>query len=196
MRLITSGPFKGLWRNAYGVLYMDPPWRQETWGAVNGRAPPYQTMTFDELAALPINDLLAPDCHVFCWTTHPHLAQCIHLFNRWGIVYSTVVFTWLKTNKDGGWWRGMGKTTRKNSELVLLGRFGSPRRYATNLDELVIHPRMAHSVKPEEVRRRIEAYAGPDVRKAELFARRNDRGNGWDFMGDQVGKYNGYAEAD
>lgn len=47
-----------------------------------------------------------------------------------------------------------------------------------------MHPRQGHSVKPDEVMRRIEKLFGPDTKKIELFARREDED--WDCWGDQA----------
>lgn len=208
MRLHTTGPFRGCFRHGYNVILADPPWRMETWGETNAKAPPYPTMSEAELLALDVNSIAAEPCHLFMWTTHPHLAQSIRLMKAWGFVYSTVAFTWVKTNADGTPWRGMGKTTRKSTELVLLGRHGDPRRNAKNLDEMILQPpipqpdklfeeevimnrRGEHSVKPIDVWNRIEAYAPPEYRKIELFARRDDLGDNWKYWGNQTSLYNG-----
>jgi N6-adenosine-specific RNA methylase IME4 len=63
----------------------------------------------------------------------------------------------------------MGYTRRKNAELCLLARRGSPKRLRKDIHELIIAPRREHSRQPVEARTRIEQYAdGPQL---EMFAR-------------------------
>lgn len=203
MQMITAGPFAGYWRNGYGVILADPPWRDETWGEVNGRAPPYPTMSEEELWALPVHEVAAPSAHLMMWTTAQHLRQSLHLGRRWGFRYSSIFQTWVKLNKNGTPWISMGKTTRKQTELCLLFRRGDPRRHDASIGELIAWDgeeldtvlatlRGEHSVKPEEVRNRIDRYADPRARKLEIFARRNDHeNNGWSYWGNQQTLYNG-----
>ena len=54
MQLISSGPFTGLRKNHYRVLYVDVPWKYVTWsGKGLGKSPDnhYDTMTLDEIKA-------------------------------------------------------------------------------------------------------------------------------------------------
>jgi N6-adenosine-specific RNA methylase IME4 len=72
-----------------------------------------------------------------------------------------------------------------NYELCLLGTKGSTlRREVRNIEQLVIAPRSAHSVKPEEVQDRIDLIYGNSVNKLELFARRKRKG--WACWGNEV----------
>ena len=82
---------------------------------------------------------------------------------------------------------GLGLTTRKSSELVLLGRRGNCRRISKSVRELILAPVREHSRKPDEFYRRVECYCdGPFV---DLFAR--ERRPGWDAWGDQVDMFSG-----
>jgi N6-adenosine-specific RNA methylase IME4 len=77
---------------------------------------------------------------------------------------------------------GMGYTTRKNAELCLLARRGSPKRLRKDTHELIIAPRREHSRKPQEARARIEQYAeGPYL---EILAR--TPATGWTAWGSQT----------
>jgi N6-adenosine-specific RNA methylase IME4 len=51
---------------------------------------------------------------------------------------------------------GMGYSSRANAEVVLLATRGAPMRLNNDVHQIVLAPAMAHSDKPEEVRRRIE----------------------------------------
>jgi N6-adenosine-specific RNA methylase IME4 len=110
------------------------------------------------------------------WVTNPHLAQGIELGRAWGFEYKTVAFVWDKMVHNPG------KYTLSYCELCLVfkrGRIPSPRG-ARNIKQLVRSPRRAHSEKPLEVQRGIEAMF-PKQRKIELFARRKPEG--WDIWG-------------
>ena len=75
-RLITSGPFKGLLRNHYKVLLCDPPWNfaiRSAKGGGRSAEKHYNTMSFDDIKALPVQDLCAKDCVIFMWITDPML---------------------------------------------------------------------------------------------------------------------------
>ncbi|MDE7383229.1 MAG: hypothetical protein K2M99_05000, partial [Treponemataceae bacterium] len=49
---------------------------------------------------------------------------------------------------------------------------------------VLMHPRIGHSVKPDEIMRRIERLFGTNTKKIELFARRQV--DGWDCWGDEI----------
>jgi N6-adenosine-specific RNA methylase IME4 len=197
VRLITGGPFAGCAANHARVIYLDPPWKFRTFTADPGdRAPPYPTMTMDEIAALPIVDLAARDCWMFCWTSGPYLWETLKIIEGWGFTYSSLAFTWVKLLRVGeGFHRGLGKTTRKNTEQVLLARLGSPPILRTP-DELLVTEEpdfgdvyvgrlREHSRKPDEIRSRIEVMtSGP---RLELFARQKTPG--WRVWGNQTGKF-------
>lgn len=188
------GPFGDLRVGAYGVIYADPAWRyvvRSAKGEGRSAVRHYATMSLAEIKALPVAGLALRDCHLFLWTTGPHLRQAFDVMEAWGFRYSAIAFTWVKLNPRAptlffdrrAFHKGLGHTTRKNTEICLLGRLGAPKRLSRDIDELIIAPRRKHSQKPEEARERIERYAtGPYV---ELFAR--SRRTGWDSWGREVG---------
>lgn len=181
----------------FGVILADPPWAYKTYSAKGlGRAAArhYVTMSADDLRALPVASVAAKDCHLFMWVTGPHLPQAFNLMNAWGFRYSGIAFTWAKLMKSesaalmfcrDSFRIGMGYTTRKNTELCLLGRRGSPKRKCKAVRELIIAPVREHSRKPDEARQRIEQYAdGPYL---EMFARTTVPG--WSAWGNETQKY-------
>jgi N6-adenosine-specific RNA methylase IME4 len=111
-----------------------------------------------------------------------------------GLKYSGIAFTWVKTLRSRAdmlfitkqdFHVGLGYTTRKNTELCLLARKGSPKRVSRSVRELIIAPVREHSRKPDEVYDRIEAYIpGPYL---ELFARRTR--HNWTAWGNQTNKF-------
>ena len=179
---------------SYRVIAADPPWHFKIRGRQGdyprGADQHYPVLDLAELKAMPVRNWAARNCHLFLWTTGPHLRQAFDLMAAWGFQYSGLAFTWvkLKAHTRGGLWGendfhlGLGYTTRHNAELVLLGRRGNPTRLACDVRELVIAPVREHSRKPNEVYARIERYCpGPYL---ELFARGSRPG--WDVWGDQA----------
>jgi N6-adenosine-specific RNA methylase IME4 len=203
----APAPFIGLWRGYYGAIAVDPASHFSSYTAIQSQNPSsrrdnerhYRTMSFAELAALPVKKLAASSgCHLFVWTSGPFLPQALKLIEAWGFKYSTRAFTWLKTRRS---WKsgdlltesdfpvGLGLTVRHQTEIVLLARRGNCRRQRKDVRELILAPRREHSRKPDEFYRRVEAYCeGP---YADLFARES-RPN-WDVYGDEVDKFSNGA---
>lgn len=196
--------FQGLPRNAFRSALIDPPWaftaRSEK-GLGRSAERHYRTMRLDEIADLPVADLMMPDSFVWLWVTAPFLAAGHHVtvLKAWGFKPSSIAFAWVKTNDsrtisraqtwDDVLFAGMGFTTRQNVEVVVLGRRGSPKRVDKAVRQVVVAPVRTHSEKPEEIARRIERFCeGPHV---ELFARRT-RSN-WISWGDEAGKLDDVA---
>jgi N6-adenosine-specific RNA methylase IME4 len=176
-----------------GALLVDPPWTWISWSKTNQtRAAEnhYSVMTLDDIKALPVSDLAAPDCALFLWAIDPMIPQALEVIKAWGFVYKTVAFTWAKTTRRTigplpRWHLGLGYWTRKNPEMCLLATKGKPKRLARNVRQLIVSPVRQHSRKPAEQYERIEALvAGP---YCELFAR--ETRPGWTSLGDEVGKY-------
>lgn len=174
----------------YDVILADPPWAY-LWGTgKNGGnfAPEkhYRTMTVEEICELgsTIKKLRAKNCALFLWSTMPCLPNAIQVLSAWGFRYKTCAFTWVKVRKDGQPIAGMGSYTKANAELCLLGMRGHIKAVDKTVPQIVMARRRGHSVKPDEVMRRIEALFGQDTNRIELFARR--QAIGWDCWGDEV----------
>jgi N6-adenosine-specific RNA methylase IME4 len=180
-------PFGDLTPGAYGVILADPPWRFETWSdRGNGKPCPYDTMTLDEIAALPVGSLAARDCMLVMWTTAPFLPASLEVLRAWGFRYSTFG-SWTKTDKGGDPAVGTGYYWRSSAEMWLVGAKGSPGRWrGIALPNSIIAPRREHSRKPDRLHADLER-AYPDRRKCELFAR-SER-PGWDVWGNQTSKF-------
>ena len=144
----------------------------------------YPTMSINELCALPVAELAAPDSALFLWATFPQLPEALRLIEAWGFTYKSVAFVWLKKNrKADSWFYGLGFWTRGNAEICLLATRGHPKRQAANVHQFIISPIEAHSKKPDEARDKIVALMG-DLPRVDLFARQTPPG--WDVWGNEV----------
>lgn len=178
----------------FKVLYADPPWSYNDKKPRGGAEHHYRTMNTGELAALSVNgrhvsDLASPDCALFLWATWPLLPDAISVIEGWGFEYKTCAFTWVKTTKTGDPFFGLGRYTRGNTEVCLLGTRGKVARASASVRQVMIDEqtvfaqRGRHSAKPPEIRDRIVQLLG-DVPRIELFAR--ERVQGWEAWGDQL----------
>ena len=170
------------------MIYADPPWRYTQKGLQGAAEKHYPTMGIDEICALPVADLAAPDSVLFLWATFPQLPEALRLINAWGFQYKSVAFVWLKKNrKSESWFYGLGFWTRGNAEVCLLGvtpGFKAKTQIrAHNVHQIIEAPFEGHSKKPDETRRRIVELLG-DVPRLEMFARQ--RADGWDAWGNEA----------
>lgn len=204
--LFDDGPFVGLPRRGFEVVCADPPWafkartalQMTNWTSRRDAEKHYAVLGLKDIMALPVSDLAAKDAHLFLWTTGPCLRQAFEVIEAWGFRYSAVAFTWVKLKRshvatqfrftptaESDLHVGLGLTTRKNTEVCLLARKGSPHRNAKDVREVIMAPVREHSRKPDEYIKRVERYCcGPYV---ELFAR--ERREGWTSWGLEVDKF-------
>lgn len=169
----------------YDVILADPPWSYQNWtDAKNGAAvSAYNTMSVEQIQALPVAELAAKDCALVLWGTWPKLADAMATVSAWGFRYVSCLFVWRKTNADGTPYMGLGFYTRSGTEFALLGVRGSVPVDAKDVMQVVEAPVRAHSAKPPIVISKIERL-WPNARRVELFCR--SRWPKWDAWGDQV----------
>jgi N6-adenosine-specific RNA methylase IME4 len=168
----------------FSVLLADPPWGYEQKRLQGAAEKHYSTISIDDLCALPVSGLAAPDCALFLWATFPMLPEALRIILAWGFKYKSIGFLWLKKNKKAdSFFYGLGFWTRGNAEVCLLATRGQPKRQSKGVSQLIISPIEAHSKKPDCVRDRIVELMG-DVPRIELFAR--ERAEGWDAMGNEI----------
>lgn len=170
----------------YSVIYADPPWEFKVYsgkGKMRSAERHYDTMTLDDIAALPVEALAAENCALFLWAVLPELPGALELIKAWSFNFKTVAFTWIKQNRGGeGLFTGMGYWTRANAEICILATRGSPLRLAMDVHQVIMAPVREHSRKPDETAPRIERLlAGPYL---ELFAR--EQRHGWTTWGNEI----------
>lgn len=171
----------------YNIIYADPPWSYNDSGCSGAAAKHYQTMKFEELKELPVNTaggIGADDCVLFMWATYPKMQEALDLIKAWGFTYKSIAFQWVKENRSGsGYFFGLGRWTRGNTEPCLLAIKGKPRRVSAGVSQLVFSPVRRHSQKPDVVRDKIIELMG-DLPRIELFARSG--AEGWDCWGNEI----------
>lgn len=151
------------------TILVDPPWPQERIRRFadpkHGRPDdlPYNTMTLEDIAALPVGELAADGCHLWLWTTNQFLRDGFDLIDACGFKYLAPI-TWVKPSGFGAWWAHRTQT--------LLMAYRSPCQF--NRDRyrgtvLETGQPKRHSQKPEESYELIEAVSDPP--RVELFAR-------------------------
>ena len=175
----------------YKIIYADPPWKYGTFANTGPlfhgkrskfRITPYEGMELDEIKKLPINEISDDNAVLLLWVTYPCLQEGFQVIKAWGFEYKTVVFTWVKRNRNGiGWFFGLGNYTRANAEICLLAVKGKGVPVISkNVRQIIDLPITGHSEKPDEARQRIIKLFG-DLPRIELFAR--IKPFGWDVFG-------------
>lgn len=175
----------------FGTILIDPPWRfTNRTGKVapeHKRLHRYETMSFEEIAELPVGDLAAAKSHLYLWTPNALLPEALQIMKRWGFKYKTNLI-WYKVRKDGGPdGRGVGFYYRNVTEVVLFGVKGSLRTLAPARSQVNILStrKQEHSRKPSELYHIIEKCSpGPYL---ELFAR--EKVSGWTQWGNELETY-------
>lgn len=175
----------------YETIYADPPWRfQNRTGKVapeHKRLSRYETMSLEEIKALPVKEITGEKAHLYLWVPNALLPDGLAVMDAWGFEYKGNLI-WEKIRKDGypdG--RGVGFYFRNVTEILLFGikKKSAPNRTlapARSQVNLVRSQKREHSRKPDEFIPIIEACS--QAPRIELFAR-GDR-EGWDMWGDQA----------
>ena len=173
---------------AYRTVLADPPWRFEN---RSGKVAPehlrlhrYRTMSMDEIAALPVADLVDVNAHLYLWIPNALMEDGFRIMRAWGFTYKAAL-QWLKVRADGQPdMRCMGFYFRNVTETLLFGIRGDARTLppARSLPNLIVSRKREHSRKPDEQYDLVEqASPGPFL---ELFARHARPG--WAQWGDQL----------
>lgn len=173
--------------NGYATIVADPPWdygRDKltfSWrrGSPSGHGKPflsYPTLSVAEIAAL--RPPVAPDAHLYLWTTQRYLWSAPEVAREWGFEPSTLL-TWCKAPTGFA----LGGTFGKASEFCLFARRGTLRGLSRTNRDWFTWPRAGgHSAKPDAFLDLVETVSpGPYL---ELFARRQRLG--WDTWGNEA----------
>jgi N6-adenosine-specific RNA methylase IME4 len=179
---------QGLPAGKFRVLYADPPWKYQDEGVVNDTAytraeKHYPTMEADEIAALPILDMVADDAALLLWVPVPLLEDAFPVLHAWGFEYRSN-FVWDKVMHQPGNYNSV------RHEHLLIGVRGSATQEGDELFDSVqtIERSNRHSEKPEDFRVMIDKMYPPMkgiADRIELFAR-SDAPKGWKAWGNEM----------
>ena len=173
----------------FATVMADPPWRfTNRTGKVapeHRRLSRYDTLSLDDICALPVADHLETRAHCYLWVPNALLPDGLRVLAAWGFEYKSNI-VWHKVRKDGGSdGRGVGFYFRNVTEIVLFGTRGknartlAPGRRQVNL---MATRKREHSRKPDEQYDIIQSCSwGPYL---ELFGR--GVREGWTIWGDQA----------
>ena len=168
----------------YDIIYADPPWAYRNMGNIQATANShYSTMKQEDIEALPIGQLAKSNSILFMWATFPKMQEALNTIKAWGFEYKTVGFTWIKKNKNGSNFFGVGWYTKSNAEVCLIGVKGKPPKVSNKVSQIIESVREEHSKKPDIVRDKIIEFCG-DLSRIELFARQY--AEGWDCWGNEA----------
>ncbi len=165
----------------YPIILADPPWPYEhnAFGCWTLDVEEhYPTMELEDICAMPVIELAAPNALLFLWSPTPKLEEAMAVIRAWGFNYRTGL-VWIKQRT------GTGQYLRQRHEHLLIARRGEfPTPEPANRPDSVIEaPRREHSRKPDEAYELIERMY-PDLPKIELFARTARAG--WTAWGNEA----------
>lgn len=164
----------------YACIVVDPPWPlRKTPMRVrpNQVGFDYPTMSLDEIAALPLEQLALTDCWIFLWTVQKYLRSAFDIMESWGGTH-VCTMVW---HKNGG----IQPLNRPmfNCEFVLMGRIGNPQLASSaDFPTCFYARRQGHSVKPQAFYDILRRVTRPP--RLDLFGRREIPG--FDSWGNQA----------
>lgn len=179
-------PFGELQPFGHDLIVADPPWPFDLYSAAGdakSAAAHYDTMSFDELAAMPVGQLARGHCLMAMCCCAPTLPMAIKLLEIWDFTYKSHII-WLKVSKNSKPMMGPGYRVRTMHEVILLGTIGNPKHKA--FKSVFAGVRREHSRKPEELYKIIEKNARP-LAPLDLFSRQSRPG--WSVFGRETGKF-------
>ena len=90
----------------------------------------YDTMEWQDIAALDVGSLMAEQSHCYLWVPNALLQEGLATLDAWGFTYKAML-VWAKRRKDGGPdGRGVGFYFRNTTEPILFGVRGKLRTLA------------------------------------------------------------------
>jgi N6-adenosine-specific RNA methylase IME4 len=168
----------------YQIIVIDPPWPIKK---LTHKARPnqikmdYKCMDIEDIALLPIQDLMADNCLCFLWATQKYLYDAKDILEGfYGFKY-LLTMVWEKTYGKSSGMPLYG--FRWNAEFILVGYNKKlelwPKR--SLIPVCFQAENIRHSQKPDKFYKMIEPLGD---KRIDLFARK--KRYGWDVWGDEV----------
>lgn len=202
----------------YDIIYADPPWdyNDKANAGKRGASHKYPCMSLEDIMALPVKRLAAPNSVLFMWHVGPQPMEALKVVEAWGFRLTNMkAFTWVKLNKhfasvvkktfkispeelktlDDAFVlqlmhtltkMGMGHWTRGNTEDVLIAVRGRPQRFDAGVKQTVFAPHTGKHSAKPAEVRDRIVEVAGDKTRIELFSR--GRYPGWDVWGNQLPK--------
>jgi len=175
----------------FACVYADPAWSRKAGITDRSYENHYPTMTWDQILAMPIKNLLLPDAWVFLWMPRAHLLA-LHKVRRevvlddgevreaeielplawaiasaWGCGAYSTCFIWTKTDEGNPDDQGLGLIVRDQDEVLCLFKRGRGLPKPSSTEKFGSNHRerskpLGHSRKPEHYRRMISTMVGAD----------------------------------
>lgn len=85
------------------MIMADPPWSCEMRSEKGHEKSPqahYDCMSIDDICALPVSALAAPNCLLWLWSLNTMLPQALQVIEAWGFQYKTAGH-WVKLTRNG-----------------------------------------------------------------------------------------------
>lgn len=135
----------------FKTILIDPPWEFDD-KLDDTRKKPYNTLSFEKLKELPIQELSMNDCHLYLWVPNSFLKEALELVEYWNFKYKLPII-WLKRTKNGKKWFGMGHYFRNCTEICLFAIKGNLKLKTKNTRNFIDakKPENHHASKPDEI---------------------------------------------
>lgn len=180
--------------DGFRAVLADPPWPFHDVGnrmapsySGNGRYRPHYGI--DSLANIKamgalVKRLVPDDAFLFLWAPNALVLEGTpqDVAREWGFTPKQLI-PWVKTDNTGRPRLGGGHYTRVCTEQLLLCRRGRAQVKNRGVPGVIVAPRSAHSAKPDEAYRLIEALVDPPY--LELYARRRANPH-WTVFGNEA----------
>lgn len=168
-------PFGDLSPLSFDVICADNPWPFTLFseaGNEKSASAQYDTMSIEEIAALPVDRLARGDCLLLMWATGAGLPDALRVMTAWGFQYKSEMI-WRKTTRHGKVRMGTGYRVRSMHEPVLIGTIGNPQHkpFPSLFDGLA----REHSRKPDSFYSLVEKHT-PSAFRLDMFARQSRPG--------------------
>lgn len=179
-------PFGDLLPLSFDVIAADNPWPFALYsdaGNEKSASAQYETMSIEEIAALPVGQLARGDCLLLMWATGAILPDALMVMAAWGFTFKSEM-VWRKTTRHGKVRVGTGYRVRSMHEPVLIGTMGNPlhKPFPSVFDGLA----REHSRKPDSFFSMVERHT-PTAFRLDLFSRQTRPG--WAAFGRESTKF-------
>ena len=168
----------------FATVVIDPPWPLKKTGARKTRPNQtghgnfgYQTMSLEDIGAMPLSSVLENDAFCFLWVTQAFLPHSFSLLDKWGLRYRFTL-VWQKNTGPKPF-----NYPYSNAEFVVVGSVGSPQFLdEKNFKAVFAAPATGHSVKPGEFYQMLNRVTAEP--RLDIFGRR--RIAGFESWGDEA----------